>query len=42
MNTSKTIRLSAIDAKSVERELIKELNALQKTDKNWPNFAPIK
>lgn len=42
MNTSKIIRLTATDAKGVERELIKELNALQRTDKVWPNFAPIK
>ncbi|CAF1622204.1 unnamed protein product [Adineta ricciae] len=40
-NGSKLIHLTATDAKGVERELIKELDALKRTDRNWPNFAPI-
>jgi hypothetical protein len=42
LNTSKVIKLSATDAKGVERELIKELDALHRTDKTWPNFVPVK
>jgi hypothetical protein len=42
MNTSKVISLSATDAKGVERELIKELDALHRTDKVWPTFTPVK
>ncbi|UJR25107.1 hypothetical protein I4U23_006466 [Adineta vaga] len=41
MNTSKSIQLTASDSKGAERELIKELDALQRTDKIWPNFSPI-
>ncbi len=42
MNTSKMITLSAADSKDVERELIKELDALHRSDKVWPNFTPVK
>jgi hypothetical protein len=41
-DTVKVIKLTATDAKSVERELIKELDALHRTDKVWPNFTPAK
>ncbi|CAF1198762.1 unnamed protein product [Adineta steineri] len=40
-NTSKAISLTANDAKDVERELIKELDALQIADKTWPRFRPL-
>lgn len=42
MNSSKVISISATDSKDVERELIKELDALHRTDKDWPNFSPVK
>lgn len=41
MNKSKAISISASDAKGVERELIKKLDELQRTDKIWPNFKPL-
>ncbi|CAF3331192.1 unnamed protein product [Rotaria sp. Silwood1] len=41
MNTSKIITLSASNAKGVERELIKKLVDLKRTDKTWPHFAPF-
>ncbi|CAF0990847.1 unnamed protein product [Rotaria sordida] len=41
MNTSKTITVLATDAKDVERELIKELADLKRTDKTWPHFASL-
>ncbi|CAF2495206.1 unnamed protein product [Rotaria sp. Silwood2] len=41
MNTSKIITLSASDAKGVEKELIKKLVDLKRTDKTWPHFSPF-
>lgn len=42
MNISDIISVSATDSKDVERELIKELDALHRTEKGWPNFTPVK
>jgi len=41
-NTTQVIGLTAKSSKDVERELIKELDKLQRTDKIWPHFSPVK
>jgi hypothetical protein len=36
------ITVPAADAKAVERDLIKELDDMNKNIKYWPNFTPVK
>ncbi|CAM2697009.1 unnamed protein product [Rotaria socialis] len=40
MNASKTITITATDAKGVEKELIKKLVDVNRIEKSWPQFIP--